>query len=109
MAVELSSIKLAPDAERHLLETASGARRGTFAFRDIDVLEIGSTVKKSIVAHVGRAVHMLLEGVSCSDHTEARRLLSVAHTEGVQSWRLSVGGEVQVCRCSVVRRLLVVH
>jgi hypothetical protein len=95
MAVELSAMKLAPDAEHHLLETASGRRETAFALRDIDILEIGSTVKMSQVVHHGRAVHMLLEGINCVDSAQARRVLGVAHTAAVVAWRHAVDGELQ--------------
>ena len=97
MAIELSAIKLAPDIERPLLEIACGVRKNTLTFRDIDIIEIGLSVKKSIVAHVGRALYMLMQGVRCVDAIEARRVLSVARIEATKAWKKSVGDGVEVC------------
>jgi hypothetical protein len=102
MAVELSAMKLAPDAEQNLLETASGRRATAFALRDIDILEIGSTVKMSQVVYHGRAVHMLLEGIKCTDCAQARRVLGVAHTAAVAAWRYSVDGDLQRTILSII-------
>lgn len=45
MALELSAIRLGADCEHHLLAVARGERDAPLAFRDTDVIAIGSSVK----------------------------------------------------------------